>query len=170
MTEITEIFRTLCSLLSKNMEAKSPEEQLLVFVNLIYYSLLTGILLFAGIAAYLVHSMNIDFGLGDSEGLMVAVFSILSLSSLFGSIYISNIRDKHLNQIDNKEKKLQEFRLSILLRYVILEFSAITAILGYMLTANPVLLFLVALSIYFFYSNRPDKKQIMKSLEFDRSI
>jgi hypothetical protein len=146
------------------MESKSTEDQLIFFVNVIYYALLTGILLFALVAVLFAHVLEIDFGLGDETGLFVVIFSILSLSSLFGSIYISNIRDENLKGIDNHEKRVQEFRVSFLIRFVILEFSAITAIMGYMLTGSVILLFLVALTIYFFYSNRPDVHQIKQTL------
>jgi len=139
-------------------------KQFLISLRIIHFALIVGQLIFAGIVIYLVDN-------GSSPNLKEYnnVFLIIAIFFTFGAIFAGNtIYKSKLKAILPGEKvieKLQIYRVTLIIKYGILEGAAMFSIVAYFLIANFLFLIFLGVIIAAFLFSTPSVDKIVLDLK-----
>ena len=133
-------------------------------LTLIYASLIFGQVFFFLIAFYLRNEWLIHPEIGDIE-----IFKWIVPLFAGGSIYQGNVlfkkRIKEARQKPTFAKKMDDYRIALLVRYALWEAPSLLAIAAYFLTGQWLYLSLSALVILVFLAHRPDIDRARRELD-----
>lgn len=137
-------------------------------LSIIHLALLMGLVLFAGVAYYLLVSGNFipDSGLNDSFQLAVP---IVLVGSLLAGVYIYRMRLQAIRSHSTLKEKLGAYQGAVLVHWVLFEAPAFFALVAFLLTNNYLFLGLAAFPILLLALANPSKEKAANDLELNLS-
>jgi hypothetical protein len=151
------------------METNRPSSNNYLVINqIIFYGLLSGLLLFSVFVAYIHSFIPVTPELADYKEVILATVIVFC----FGEIMLGRfIFRKKLEPVINKETKLkiklETYRMAMIVNYALIESAAIFAMIFYLLTAYAPLFVIAGLLIVYLILIRPDKESLFNDLKLD---
>jgi hypothetical protein len=151
------------------METNRPSSNNYLVINqIIFYGLLSGLLLFAVFVAYIHSFIPVTPELADYKEVILATVIVFC----FGEIMLGRfIFRKKLEPVINKETKLkiklETYRMAMIVNYALIESAAIFAMIFYLLTAYAPLFVIAGLLIVYLILIRPNKESLFNDLKLD---
>jgi hypothetical protein len=147
---------------------KNNTNNYLIFNQIIFFALLSGLLLFAVFVAYIQSFIPVNAELTDYKEVILATVIIFC----FGEIMLGRfIFRRKLESVINKETKLktklETYRMAMIVNYALIESAAIFAMIFYLLTAYAPLFVIAGLLILYLILIRPGKESLINDLKLD---
>jgi len=142
-------------------------------INLIYYALISGVLIFFLITLFLNFTGNIPISDIDEDVLLINVLIITGLvflaAGIFGGQIFFNNKLKKINeQKEDLLIKTAEYRSSLIIRYALIEGPAFFSIIGYFLTASYIFIVFVGIAIaIYIIVLKPTRERLIIDLQLD---
>ena len=147
---------------------KKPQNfvQFIKTLNLIYNSVLLGLLLFMTVAYY--NTEQATFSLSTTKGLLYVGFGFSVISVLI-AIYLYKNTIKNLKKNQTLGQKLRFFLITTLFKKLVpLEISGITNTFLFAITQNKVFLIFTAISILGMLLAKPTPERIIRDLDLNK--
>jgi hypothetical protein len=138
-------------------------------LNKLHLAILSGLALFTILAYYLV---SIGFADKTAEGLF-DIFQTLALifavAGFGGSIYMTWSRMKATKLKTNLKEKTADYYTTLVIKLALLFGPALFATMGFMLTANYILLLLDGIIIFAFLFYMPTRAKVLNDLKLNQA-
>lgn len=137
-------------------------------INIVYYALISGVLIFLLIALFLKYTNN--FAIDDifSINTIKIVFLFFLIAGIVGSHFIFSNKLKTINQRNNDLLiKTAEYRSVLIIRYALLEGAAFFSIIGYLLTGSNMFIAFTGISIIILTALKPSRERLINDLQLD---
>ena len=141
----------------------SSRTSMLAQLRILHGAFCAGVVLFGGVAAFLVHQ---DGPLGDAslaQPLMM-VAAVLAVSGLAASVFLTNRLLEKARQQPDVAGKLVAYRSAFIIGVALLEGPALFAVVAYLLTGNVIVLAIVAVLVLRMLMMRPTRDKIATAL------
>lgn len=150
------------------METKpQTSKEYLKTLQIIYYALISGQVIFGLVALFLRKMIGLDTGLQD----LTDIFLYLVPVFIFGGYLLSRILFKsNLKTAINKSsliEKMSDYRAALVIRYALLEGPSFFAIVVYLLTGSLIFLGMAGLIIVLFFTMKPTKERSVTDLQLN---
>jgi len=138
-------------------------------LDIIFYALIMGQLLFAIVVVYLIFSGPLVMQqaaplLGEQTDLMLV--AAYALGMIFMSRFMNSTRSKSISAARKSGLNLfGHYRSTVIIRLALLEGAALFIIVLTLVTANPQLLLLLLPLWYAFYISRPSKEEFREAYD-----
>lgn len=106
----------------------------------------------------------LDWTLSQRENLK-SVILILSLGGIPASYFFHSQKVKHIISDLPMQTKINQFKISFLIKIITLEALAVLGILSFMITADNTFLYIFSLLFVAYLINRPTKNSIIEEIE-----
>lgn len=135
-------------------------------VKIIFWALLIIMLIMAAMALYITRQMGpiMDWSLSQKENLK-SIILILALGGIPASYIFHSKKVKHINPELPMAQKVNQFKISYLIKIITLEALSVLGIISYMITADNTFLYIFALLLVAYIINRPTKHGITEEIE-----
>ena len=123
-----------------------------------HFSLLTGQLMFAGIAYYLKYTKVFSSVIKDEQVLLLIVPALIALAVIFTMISYFSFKKKVESISKNDQpvtEKLAAYRAASIIRWAMLEAPVLLLIIGFLLTGTSGLLLVIAVMLIMFVYTKP---------------
>lgn len=135
----------------------------LLICNVLYFSLLTGVLLMLAVFVFFVST---EGAIAEEEVQTKKIFQIglavAGLGMYFLSNYLYNSKTKQISSTDSLFNKLQAYRTALLISLVLLEFVLLLAVILYFMFGDLFFLAFIAMMLAFYGLKKPSKSEIFK--------
>ena len=150
---------------TKELTSKEYFNGLTVF----HATLLIGQVLFGVVAFYLNSNVLVKEDMEDLNKIFQIVVPIFIISGLLGSKLLTKIRIKSIKEKTELKEKLGDYRVTLIIKFALLEGPSLFALVCYFLTANYFFLELAGLIIMAFLVNRPTRHKVVIDLELNHA-
>lgn len=135
-------------------------------VKIIFWALLIIMLIMATMALYITRQTGpiMDWSLSQKENLK-SIILILALGGIPASYIFHSKKVKHINPELPMAQKVNQFKISYLIKIITLEALSVLGILSYIMTADNTFLYIFALLLVAYIINRPTKHGISEEIE-----
>lgn len=133
-------------------------------ITIIHLALIMGQLLFSGVSYSLVETNFLSFDFGSD--VFVMLVPAIAVSGAFASNFIYNKKIGELTSLESLKDKVMCYQTACIIRYALLEGSALFGIVSYMQSGNLLFLIIAGALIVYFVSLRPTKEKIEMDLNF----
>ena len=150
------------------MEAK-PQSMKEYFLSLqiVYYALIAGQLIFALLTFYLIRSGLFDGEQAELRNIFIYIVPVF----VVGGLFISHLLFKSFMNTARGKKNLYEkltfYRSALIIRYALLEGPSFFAIVVYLLTGDYLFLGMSGLIIITFFTLKPSAERALNDLELN---
>lgn len=137
-------------------------------LSLVFYVLISGILLFLIIALFINFTNN--FAIDDKSFfyLISLLFLVFLTIGIVGSQILFSNKLKKINaRKSDLLSKTAEYRSNIITRYAFIEGPAFFSIVGYLLTGSNSFIMFVGVTIIILFMLRPSKEKLINDLQLD---
>lgn len=132
-------------------------------LNILFYAMIAGVILFALVAAYLVTSGQ--FQTNESLGeLMIPIAGVLAASNIFISDMLFKNQMKRIHESQPLYSRQSTYRGGFILKMALLEGAALFAIVTYLLTGSSIAMIAAAVVWGWMAINRPSLDSMKKYL------
>jgi ABC-type multidrug transport system fused ATPase/permease subunit len=139
-------------------------------LNIIHKALMTGVILFASVCAYLIYSKTILPATKELDKILQVVALVLTAVSIFAGM---NIFKKKITQIREMETAAKEkfdiYRSACIIQWALLEGPSLFCIACFFLTGNYAFLVLALVTLFFFAMAAPTKIKVLMQLQISES-
>lgn len=132
-------------------------------LNILFYAMVAGVILFALVAAYLVTSGEFQTDQSLSE-LMVPLAGVLAASNIFISDMLFKNQMKRIHESQPLYARQSTYRGGFILKMALLEGAALFAIVTYLLTGSNIAMIAAAVVWGWMALNRPSVDNMKKHL------
>lgn len=129
-------------------------------LQIIFYALLAGQVLFLLIAIFLVKEKIFTSARNDLENIFLPLVVILALLCMISGSRIFKARMQKLGDTRSITERLSEYRAICLVRWALLEGPCLFAIICFLLTANYLFVLIAILLLFFFCIISPVKTKV----------
>jgi len=146
---------------------KQTSQEYFKLMQIIYFALITGQIIFAIISFYLSNTGNFDFSTKELDKIFIYIVLIFVVGGFSGSTLFFRYK---LSRIKNKTsliEKMTEYRSALIIRYALLETPSFFSLIAYLLTGNILFLGLSAIIILFFLTIKPTKNRTIFELKLN---
>lgn len=146
---------------------KQTSQEYFKLMQIIYFALITGQIIFAIISFYLSNTENFDFSTKELDKIFIYIVLIFVVGGFSGSTLFFRYK---LSRIKNKTsliEKMTEYRSALIIRYALLETPSFFSLIAYLLTGNILFLGLSAIIILFFLTIKPTKNRTIFELKLN---
>ncbi|WP_010664533.1 hypothetical protein [Marinilabilia salmonicolor] len=135
-------------------------------IKIIFWALLIIMLIMAAMAFYVTRQTGplMDWTLSQKENLK-SIILILALGGIPASYIFHSKKVKHIDPELPMAQKVNQFKISYLIKIITLEALSVLGILSYMITADNTFLYIFALLFVAYLINRPTKNGITEEIE-----
>ncbi|MEO6488498.1 MAG: hypothetical protein ABIO04_01045 [Ferruginibacter sp.] len=133
-------------------------------LQVVYFSLLAGQILFILIAVYLITKNLFTVSKPELENIFMPVLVIVAFICIISGNRIYKARVSRLKDVNPIASKFVEYRAVTLLRWALLEAPCLFAIICYLLTSNFLFLVVAALLLFIFVSTAPIKNKVASEM------
>jgi hypothetical protein len=135
-------------------------------IKTIFWTLFGLMIVMLFMAVFIIKNTGplIDWNLVQRENLK-SVILILSLGGIPASYFFHSKKIKHLNPDLPLQLKINQYKISFLIKIITLEALSVLGILSYMLTADNTFLYIFALLFLAYLINRPTHNGIIEEIE-----
>lgn len=143
-------------------------KQAFTSLKIIYFGLLMGQIGFIIIFFFLVYSGN-SGEMQELSNILLFVAFIIVASAVFVANKIFNMRMNQIDENNSLESKLSEYRVSLIIKFGVLEGPSLLSIIFFFMTANELFLIFSILILGFFFIYRPTVDKIANDLKLNPS-
>ncbi len=136
-------------------------------LNILYYALFVGNILFIAIAYWIVQSESIDSFIPQSEN-MLLIAAILVSGLIMASNLIFKKKLPKIQLMNEIQEKTKAYLLIFIIRISFLQSASFIATIFYLLTSNTLLLALAGLIIFLFLTIKPSQKRIIFEMKLTK--
>ncbi len=137
-------------------------------INMVFYTLISGILLFLIIALFI--NFTINFAIVDAAfyNTIILLFLAFMAVGMVGSQILFSNKLKKIN-VRNSDLliKTAEYRSSLVSRFVLIEAPAFFSIVAYLLTGSSLFIIFVGVTIVTMFMLRPTKEKLINDLQLN---
>jgi hypothetical protein len=135
-------------------------------LNIIHKALMTGVILFASVCAYLIYSKTILPATKELDKILQVVALVLTAVSIFAGM---NIFKKKITQIREMETAAKEkfdiYRSACIIQWALLEGPSLFCIACFFITGNYAFLALILVILFLFAATAPSKNKLLLQLQ-----
>lgn len=130
-------------------------------LQIIFLGMLIGQLIFAVVANFIMTS-----GAITDTGVLIYLVPMVMIAGILGGNYIfkENLK-KVIAQKPDADKKFKEYRKNSIIRWGIMEFGNVLAIIAAIIEANSFYFALFGIGLLFFATTRPNAADFMQQME-----
>ena len=114
-----------------NPQVKNSQDYF-TMLNLIYFSLVGGLIIFSALLAFLNYSQELPES--QPVGVFVYLVPVTSILAILGSIYIPKYKLPGIDSKKDLKEKLSYYQSLLIIRWALLEGGALFALVSFMLT------------------------------------
>jgi hypothetical protein len=135
-------------------------------IKIIFWSLFSIMIIMLIIAYFTIKATGplLDWSLSQRENLK-SIILILSLGGIPASYFFHSKKVKHILSEWPMQTKINQFKISFLIKIVTIEALAVLGILSFMITADNTFLYIFSLLFVAYLINRPTKNSIIEEIE-----
>lgn len=134
-------------------------------LNTVHNTLLGGQLLFMVVAYFLVPEQEPDAATEKLVSIFTVAVPVLIFFGVLLSIVLMKGKLRTILPSATLGEKLAQYRAALLIRYALLLFPALLALVAYFITAGSMFLGLAGIMALIFFINRPTKERTIEDLE-----
>ena len=151
-------------------DQQQTSRQYLRAINIVFFGLLGGQLLFALITLYLHLGLDYSFGeVADIQNIFMILVPVMVLNGFVTGQLVYNSRIKKARVMNTLIEKTAAYRGAIVVRLAMLEGASLFAIVVYLLTADLWFIGMAGIVIVYFFMLRPSAEKIVEELGLDPS-
>lgn len=135
-------------------------------IQIVYYGLIAGLVLFAGISFYL-HQLGNYPGSAELKDIFIYIVPLFVIGGMVGSNIIFKSRLKEPKKMTKLPDKMAYYRSALIVRYALLEGSAFFAIVVHLITGDLLFLGMAGLIILNLIIIKPTIEKAVNDLELD---
>ena len=133
-------------------------------LNILYYALLIGNILFIAIAYWIVQSGSMGSSIPQSENILLIAAILVSVLIMASNMIFKKKLPK-IQLMNGVQEKTKAYLSIFIIRISFLQSASFIATIFYLLTSNTLLLALAGLIAFLFLTIKPSKKRIIFELK-----
>jgi len=136
-------------------------------LQIIYFTMIAGQIMFAVITFFLIHSKSIDKGAQELKEIFVYIVPFFVIGSLVGgNVFFRKMMNTYRSS-DDLIKKMTGYRSALIVRYALLEGSTLFSIIVYLVTGYWLFLLIAGLMVLIFLILKPTIERAVTELELN---
>jgi len=129
--------------------------------SVIFYALLAGMIIMAGMMCLMNPTQNFDF---DLKNQLLVIMLVAMIAGIFGSNFLYNFFKNKIENNNSIGEKIAKIQSANLARLALVEAPALLGIVLYMVESNLAFLMLSAIMILYFLTLKPSKDKILDDM------
>ncbi|AWX45279.1 hypothetical protein HME9304_02291 [Flagellimonas maritima] len=131
-------------------------------LSILHMALMAGPILF-GAFAY-VQVSNTTFGYLGTKDFLIFIVPVFTVIAIFLGDFIFKKITADISKTKGLKQKLMRFQSASILKYASVEAPALFAVIAFYITNNLAFILIASILIFYFFSLRPTKDKILRSL------
>ena len=124
-----------------------------------------GQLLFLAIALIGKNGHSVEQSQADTNRMLLLMALLMVAGSIAGGIYMHKRKVLEIRMNNNLRQKLDEYTISLIIRFALMEVASIFCIVGYLLSSHYLFVFFTFVVLVFFVVVRPTKGNVLRDLD-----
>ena len=137
-------------------------------LSIIHLGLVLGVCLFGLVVTFMIADFQHPDNESELSRLFVYLIPVLVMAGIIASNVMFKIRLNDLKEISGLNARIKGYSLPVIIRYMLLEFPALFALVAVFLTNNMTYLVYAGLMIILLGIKRPTMKSAIAELELDQ--
>ncbi len=135
---------------------------------IIFFALVFGQVMFGFVAFFFQSTQQVHESTSDLNSLLLYIVPFLVLAGIISSIFFYRSKLRSIRASSSLHQKLVDYRVSMIVKFAMLEVPSLVAIVAYLLTANIIFLGLAGIVILNFILERPSVRKLTLDLELSQ--
>jgi hypothetical protein len=124
-----------------------------------------GQLLFLAIALIGKNGHSVEQSQVDTNRMLLLMALLMVAGSIAGGIYMHKRKVLEIRMNNNLRQKLDEYTISLIIRFALMEVASIFCTVGYLLSSHYLFVFFTLVVLVFFVVVRPTKGNVLRDLD-----
>ncbi len=133
-------------------------------LDLLFYALLAGQLLFAFITFGLTYTASWQAPV-DSQSMYYFMVLIVVAGAYYGGNYIYKGMMDKIKAMESLIKKFDQMRIAFIIKFALLEAGSFISLVFYLLTADYMFIIIALMVIFLFFTSKLNKEKIMADMD-----
>jgi MFS family permease len=134
-------------------------------LQIIYYALIAGQVIFGLVALFLNQMIGLDTGLNDLRNIFLFIVPIFIVCGYLASRILYKNSLKKAKSRASLIEKMSDYRAALVVRYALLEGPSFFAVVVYLITGDLSFLVMAGFIIAIFFTIKPTKDRAVRDLE-----
>lgn len=131
-------------------------------IKLIFFGLLSGQVLFLGVAIYLNQSFSIIF---NEDNVMIYILPCMAIASIFIGNFIFNQSITNTKSKNTFQEKINGYLSASIIKFALVEGVSLLSIVNYLISGNFIFIIIAIFLIFYFFTLQPSKEKVITTLK-----